>query len=125
MLSAGDGHTAALADSGQVYIWGTFRDSSGPIGLVEAMNIEKTPVKVLSNVDITKIASGVDHLAMLSSEGQIWTMGNSEQGQLGRINEKFAHRGGRRGLVSLLTPKPVQVNFRSKITGFKVRTDWQ
>ena len=106
-------------------MWGTFRDSSGPIGLVEAMNIEKTPVKVLSNVHITKIASGVDHLAMLSSEGQIWTMGNSEQGQLGRINEKFAHRGGRRGLMSLLTPKPVQVNFRSKITGFKVSIDWQ
>jgi len=119
MLSAGDSHTAALADSGQVYLWGTFRDSSGPIGLVEAMNIEKLPVKILSTVHIVKIASGVDHLVMLSSDGQIWTMGNSEQGQLGRINEKFAHRGGRRGLVSLLKPEPVRVNFKTKITGFK------
>ena len=120
MLSAGDSHTAALADSGQVYLWGTFRDSSGAIGLVEAMNIEKLPVKILSTVHIIKIASGVDHLVMLSSDGQIWTMGNSEQGQLGRINEKFAHRGGRRGLVSLLKPEPVRVNFKTKITGFKV-----
>lgn len=119
MLSAGDSHTAALADSGQVYLWGTFRDSSGAIGLVEPMKIEKLPVKVLSTVHIVKIASGVDHLVMLSSEGQIWTMGNSEQGQLGRINEKFAHRGGRRGLMSLLKPEPVRVNFRTKITGFK------
>ena len=120
MLSAGDSHTAALADSGQVYLWGTFRDSSGAIGLVEAMKIEKLPVKVLSTVHIIKIASGVDHLVMLSSEGQIWTMGNSEQGQLGRINEKFAHRGGRRGLMSLLKPEPVRVNWKTKITGFKV-----
>jgi len=119
MLSAGDSHTAALADSGQVYLWGTFRDSSGAIGLVEAMKIEKLPVKVLSTVHIIKIASGVDHLVMLSSEGQIWTMGNSEQGQLGRINEKFAHRGGRRGLMSLLKPEPVRVNWKTKITGFK------
>ena len=56
---------------------------------------------------------------MLGSDGQIWTMGNSEQGQLGRVNEKFAHRGGRRGLMALLRPEMVRVNFRSKISGFK------
>jgi len=119
MLSAGDSHTAALAESGQVYIWGTFRDSSGPIGLIDSMKIEKTPVKVLTDVHIAKIVSGSDHLVMLGSDGQIWTMGNSEQGQLGRVNEKFAHRGGRRGLMALLRPEMVRVNFRSKISGFK------
>ena len=119
MLSAGDSHTAALSETGQVYIWGTFRDSSGAIGLVDSMKIEKTPVKVLSNVHITKIVSGSDHLCMLSSDKQIWTMGNSEQGQLGRVNEKFAHRGGRRGLMALLKPEQVRVNFRSRISGFK------
>ena len=89
-----------------------------------------------SGVHIAKIASGSDHLVMLGktsqclasscsylscegSDGQIWTMGNSEQGQLGRVNEKFAHRGGRRGLMALLKPEPVRVNFRSKIFGFK------
>ena len=61
--------------------------------------MEKSPVKVLEEVHVTKIVSGSDHLAMLSSDGQLWTMGNSEQGQLGRVNEKFAHRGGRRGLA--------------------------
>ena len=118
MLSAGDSHTAALADSGQVYLWGTFRDSSGAIGLIESMKIEKFPVKVLANLHITKIASGSDHLVMLSHDGRIWTMGNSEQGQLGRVSEKWAHRGGRRGLMSLLTPEPVRVNFRSQIKAF-------
>ena len=82
------------------------------------MKVEKAPVKVLEDVHVKKIVSGSDHLAMLSSDGQLWTMGNSEQGQLGRVNEKFAHRGGRRGLAALLKPDQVRLNFRSKLGGF-------
>jgi len=118
MLSAGDSHTAALSESGQVYVWGTFRDSSGPIGLVEGMKIERTPVKVLEDTYVEKIVSGADHLVMLSSEGDLWTMGNSEQGQLGRVSEKFSQRGGRRGLAALLRPEKVRVNFRRKLGSF-------
>ena len=73
------------------------------------MKVEKWPVKVLEEVHVTKIVSGSDHLAMLSSDGRLWTMGNSEQGQLGRVNEKFAHRGGRRGLAALLQPDQVNI----------------
>ena len=82
------------------------------------MKVEKSPLKVLEAVHVTKIVSGSDHLAMLSSDGQLWTMGNSEQGQLGRVNEKFAHRGGRRGLAALLQPDQVRLNFRSKLGDF-------
>ena len=32
-ISAGDSHTAAVTEGGHVYIWGTFRDSSGSFGL--------------------------------------------------------------------------------------------
>ena len=35
-------------------------------------------------------------------DGHIFTLGNSEQGQLGRVPERFAHRGGRHGLELLL-----------------------
>ena len=31
-ITAGDSHTAALTEEGEVWLWGTFRDSSGPIG---------------------------------------------------------------------------------------------
>jgi len=117
MLSAGDSHTAALTEEGNVWAWGTFRDSSGPIGLVEAMRMEKKPVRVLEGVEVTKICSGSDHLVMLGREGQVWTMGNGEQGQLGRVGEMFAHRGGRRGLSALL--KPEQVRVKSRMGGFK------
>ena len=81
------------------------------------MKIEKKPVRVLEGVEITKICSGSDHLVMLGREGQVWTMGNGEQGQLGRVGEMFAHRGGRRGLSALL--KPEQVRLKSRMGGFK------
>jgi len=106
-ISAGDSHSAALTEDGEVWIWGTFRDSSGPIGLVEWGKIEKEPVLVQVSVAIVKIVSGGDHLVMLTTDGDIVTMGNSEQGQLGRIPEMFAHRGGRRGGDILLKPEKV------------------
>lgn len=117
-ISCGDSHSAALTETGQVWVWGTFRDSSGPIGLVAWSQLEKTPVKVeLPNQErdqVIKIASGSDHLAMLTQDGDIYTMGNSEQGQLGRVPEKFGHRGGRRGGQLLLQPDRIHSKSKSK-----------
>ena len=115
-------------------MWGTFRDSSGPIGLLVWGQLEKTPVKVelgTRNGDaVVKIASGADHLALLTRDGDIWTLGsgdgirdidlhhffpgNSEQGQLGRVPEKFGHRGGRRGGQLLLEPDKIHSKSKSR-----------
>ena len=57
-ISAGDSHSAALTEEGQVWLWGTFRDSSGPIGLVEWGKMEMEPVLVKVGVDVVKIISG-------------------------------------------------------------------
>ena len=66
-----------------MWVWGTFRDSSGPIGLLTWGQLEKTPVKVelaTRNGDaVVKIASGADHLALLTRDGDIWTLGNQGQ----------------------------------------------
>ena len=40
--------------------------------------------------------------------------GNSEQGQLGRVPEKFGHRGGRRGGQLLLQPDKIHSKSRGK-----------
>ena len=53
---------------------------------------------------------------MLLSSGELYTMGNGEQGQLGRVGDKFTHRGGRRGLGLLLTPAKVPVKRGRKFT---------
>jgi regulator of chromosome condensation len=84
MISCGDSHTAALTREGAVWAWGTFRDSSGPIGLVVEGRLQKEPVAVLPGVEVVRIASGSDHLVMLTRDGELYSMGNAEQGQLGR-----------------------------------------
>ena len=47
---------------------------------------------------------GSDHVVLLTHDGNLYTLGSAEQGQLGRVGEHFTSRGGRRGLGLLLTP---------------------
>ncbi|NXG52567.1 RCC1 protein, partial [Psilopogon haemacephalus] len=56
---------------------------------------------------------GNDHLVMLTLEGDLFTCGCGEQGQLGRVPEVFANRGGRKGLQRLLQPQRVPVRGRA------------
>jgi len=46
--------------------------------------LQKEPVAVLPGVQVVRIASGSDHLVMLTRDGELYSMGNAEQGQLGR-----------------------------------------
>ncbi|KAM8869371.1 regulator of chromosome condensation isoform 2-T4 [Spinachia spinachia] len=108
-VSAGDSHTAALTEDGTVYIWGSFRDNSGVIGLLEPMKSCTAPVKVPMTETVVKIASGNDHLVLLTLEGNLYTSGTAEQGQLGRVPEHFSDRGGRKGLSRLLVPQMVKI----------------
>uniref|UniRef100_A0A3B3QC24 Regulator of chromosome condensation 1 n=1 Tax=Paramormyrops kingsleyae TaxID=1676925 RepID=A0A3B3QC24_9TELE len=114
-VSAGDSHTAALTEEGEVYIWGSFRDNNGVIGLLEPMKKCTLPVKVPIEERVVKIASGNDHLMMLTMEGDLYSSGCGEQGQLGRVPERFANRGGRKGLERLLVPQTIPVRSRGKV----------
>ncbi|XP_030638003.1 regulator of chromosome condensation [Chanos chanos] len=114
-VSAGDSHTAALTEDGTVYIWGSFRDNNGVIGLLEPMKKCTVPTKVPIDEPVVKIASGNDHLVMLTLNGDLYTSGCGEQGQLGRVPERFANRGGRKGLMRLLEPQMVMVRPRGKV----------
>ncbi|KAH8029889.1 hypothetical protein HPB51_005096 [Rhipicephalus microplus] len=69
--------------SGKVYLWGNFRDSRGQMGLITAGKAEPEP---------KLIASGSDHVAMLTAKGDLLTMGCGEQGQLGRLPTRTAPR---------------------------------
>ncbi|EPQ13229.1 Regulator of chromosome condensation [Myotis brandtii] len=103
--SAGDSHTAALTEDGRVFLWGSFRDNNGVIGLLEPMKKSMVPVQVQLSAPVVKVASGNDHLVMLTADGDLYTLGCGEQGQLGRVPELFANRGGRQGL-GRTTPGP-------------------
>jgi regulator of chromosome condensation len=54
-------------------------------------------VRILPNFSVKKVASGANHIALLTQSGSLYTLGNSEQGQLGRVPEVFSFQGGRRG----------------------------
>lgn len=92
-ISAGDSHTCLLTDNGNVYICGNIRDSNGPIGLT--LNGEKSYEFICIyelNDPAIAVESGCDHVLILTKSGKVYTFGNGEQGQLGRIkldnNEK-------------------------------------
>lgn len=113
-LSAGDSHSVALGVSGTVYMWGNFRDSTGQVGLVTEGKAAQEPKQVATN--IVQVASGSDHVAMLTADGEILTMGCPEQGQLGRLASYFAARGSRRPVSLLITPTKVPMR---RIKGVK------
>lgn len=109
-VSAGDSHTAALTQRGSVLVWGTFRDKQGCLGMT-ANGMDKSPssakkskmskgafvaksaapalISSYHQRAIVKIASGFNHLTMLSSDGLIYTLGAGDCGQLGRLAPQF------------------------------------
>ncbi|XP_029475514.1 regulator of chromosome condensation isoform X2 [Rhinatrema bivittatum] len=108
-VSAGDSHTAMLTEDGKVFVCGSFRDNNGVIGLLEPMRKSTVPVQIPLDVPVVKIASGNDHLVMLTIDGDLYTSGCGEQGQLGRVPECFTNRGGRKGLERLLVPQLIHL----------------
>ncbi|MEQ2187307.1 hypothetical protein GOODEAATRI_003348, partial [Goodea atripinnis] len=52
---------------------------------------------------------GNDHVVLLTLDGNLYTSGCAEQGQLGRVPEHFSNRGGRKGLERLLVPQMVKL----------------
>ncbi|XP_026673814.1 regulator of chromosome condensation, partial [Ceratina calcarata] len=113
-VTAGDSHSAALLENGQVFAWGSFRDSHGNMGLTLNGN-ERFPIELLPDVKIVKIASGADHLVLLNENGFVYTCGCAEQGQLGRVASRAASRHTRHGMSPLLTPGLVEFKITKKL----------
>lgn len=65
----------------------------------------KTPIPLVPGVKCVDIASGADHLVILTASGKFYTMGCGEQGQLGRAPARSALGESRRGKTEVLQPK--------------------
>ncbi|BFF98101.1 regulator of chromosome condensation [Drosophila madeirensis] len=102
-ISAGDSHSACILEDGSVYAWGSFRDSHGNMGLTIDGN-KRVPANLLPGTVCCSIASGSDHLVILTTKGKVFTVGCAEQGQLGRISQRSVGGEGRRGKRDLLRP---------------------
>lgn len=78
-IAAGDNHTLAVTESGDVWAWG--RNAFGQLG--ENSGDSSTPVKVSGLSGIVAVAAGAEHSVALQSDGTVWTWGRNTTGQLG------------------------------------------
>ena len=81
---------------------------------------KKAPVEVVKGIRAVDIASGADHLVILTSKGGVYTIGCGEQGQLGRLSVRTATGESRRGKSSLLQPDLIT----KKRGSFKANAIW-
>ncbi|CAF0790042.1 unnamed protein product [Rotaria sordida] len=94
-IVAGDSHTLVLSNMGKG-------------------KMAKRPIEILLPEKIVKLASGYDFILFLSETGQIYSCGNGETGQLGRLSRYASEDGRRGGIERLITPTPILYN-RSSI----------
>src|SRR5438552_542369 len=74
-VSCGDSHTAVLTADGKVFLFGTFRDSNGVLGVTERKDKSFEPFEIAVDGAAVKVESGCDHLAILTDRGDVFTMG--------------------------------------------------
>ncbi|KUJ23354.1 RCC1/BLIP-II protein [Mollisia scopiformis] len=94
-VAATDSASFALTSTGEVYGWGCFHGSDGPVGFSlqcqrDGILKQKTPLKIPELKNITSLAAGGNHMLALDQTGNVWTWGDGSQYQLGRlVSEKY------------------------------------
>ncbi|XP_076648302.1 HECT and RLD domain containing E3 ubiquitin ligase 4 [Halictus rubicundus] len=82
-VTCGAHHTLAVNEWGQLFSWGSNAD--GQLGLDSKTVMECTPrmVKVLCTSTIVQVACGVKHTLALTNNGELYSWGSNNEGQLG------------------------------------------
>jgi alpha-tubulin suppressor-like RCC1 family protein len=84
-VSAGDSFTVVVSSDGKVFSWG--KNDNGQLG-DGTLNQQYVPIAVntsgvLSGKIITLVSSGNSHTIVVSNDGQVFSWGNNQFGQLG------------------------------------------
>jgi regulator of chromosome condensation len=93
-VACGDGQTLALSASGDVFGWGCYKDKEGqkwfnptPECAVPSRDVQKqqnTPIKITGLSDVVEVACGSGFNIARCSNGNIFSWGIGECGELGR-----------------------------------------
>lgn len=95
-IAAGDGHTCAMTQTGEIYCWGGNGD--GELGIGDYTSGHSTPVQAVGLPGrVSAIAAGGSHTCALTQAGGVYCWGENEAGELGD------------GATTTSTPTPVQV----------------
>ncbi|XP_028427844.1 retinitis pigmentosa GTPase regulator b [Perca flavescens] len=80
MLAAGSNTSAALTESGQLFMWGD--NTEGQIGLGKESHAA-SPQEVSVGQPISWVSCGYYHSALVTVDGALYTFGESDSGKLG------------------------------------------
>jgi len=95
-FSCGYSHTAAVCDSGNLYLWGSA--SSGKLGLGDCTTYQEcycavpTRLKIPSCRTVTRVSCGASHSACVSGEYELFVWGCGDGGRLGLGAEHLSER---------------------------------
>lgn len=90
MLAAGSNTSAALTESGKLFMWGD--NTEGQIGLGKESNVT-TPQEVTVGRPVSWVSCGYYHSAFVTVDGGLYTFGESDSGKLGLVTNQLAgHR---------------------------------
>ncbi|XP_005366811.2 secretion-regulating guanine nucleotide exchange factor isoform X3 [Microtus ochrogaster] len=80
---AGSDHSAALTDTGELYVWG--RNKHGQLASLAAFLLlpQRIDARCFQNEKLTAVWSGWTHLVAQTETGKVFTWGRADYGQLG------------------------------------------
>ncbi|KIY69747.1 RCC1/BLIP-II protein [Cylindrobasidium torrendii FP15055 ss-10] len=89
---AGDSICAAVSAEGELRVWGSFRVNEGSLGFASGLRHQFQPVPINLELShkpgdaekVASLASGGNHVIVLTTHGNIYSWGAGEQAQLGR-----------------------------------------